>query len=414
MGLHRGRRLRVVALSSSLRFAHESDAVRDLRAAMEEAVDQDAAVELPEAPGAAPLVRRAHEELARGTGAGALRTLPLADAGRAVGALTFEWGDAAQLDALRRERVDEAAALCGPILALMARADAGPLARAQTLVVRWRERHFGEDRALARGALLAAAALLVLLAVVPATYRISARASLEGRIQRALVAAVPGYLSETNARAGDLVRTGDVLARLDDRDLRLEARRWASQKAQLEQEYREALAGQDRTQVSILRAQIEQAAAQLGLAQEQLGRTQVVAPFDGVVLHGDWDRELGSPVDQGDVLFELAPLDGYRIIVEVDDRDIADVAVGQGGRLALSALPDRPLPLVVERITPISTSEDGRNYFRVEAVLEEPVEALRPGMEGVAKIDAGTRRLLWIWTHELLDWLRLSTWWLLP
>jgi hypothetical protein len=68
----------------------------------------------------------------------------------------------------------------------------------------------------------------------------------------------------------------------------------------------------------------------------------------------------------------------------------------------------------VERITPIATAEEGRNHFRVEAVLEEPAPALRPGMEGIAKIDAGRRRLLWIWTHEMLDWIRLSTWSLMP
>ncbi len=191
-------------------------------------------------------------------------------------------------------------------------------------------------------------------------------------------------------------------------------RKWQSQRAQLELEYREALALQDRTQVSILRAQIDQAAAQLGLAEEALGRTQVVAPFDGIVLEGDLDRSLGSPVERGSVLFEIAPLDGYRIIVEVDGRDITDVAVGQTGRLTLSALPDESISLVVERITPISTARDGRNYFRVEAALEEPIAALRPGMEGVAKIDAGRRRLIWIWTHELLDWLRLQLWSFLP
>ena len=50
-------------------------------------------------------------------------------------------------------------------------------------------------------------ALLLLLTVVPGSYRISARASLEGRVQRALVAAVTGYIAEANVRAGDLVRT---------------------------------------------------------------------------------------------------------------------------------------------------------------------------------------------------------------
>ena len=170
----------------------------------------------------------------------------------------------------------------------------------------------------------------------------------------------------------------------------------------------------DDSQISILRAQIDQAAAQLGLAEEALGRTQVIAPFDGIVLEGDLERSLGSPVERGSVLFEIAPLDGYRIIVEVDGRDIADVAVGQTGRLTLSALPDQPMSLLVERVTPISTTRDGRNYFRVEAAVQEPTAALRPGMEGVAKIDVGSRRLGWIWTHELLDWLRLQLWSLLP
>jgi multidrug efflux pump subunit AcrA (membrane-fusion protein) len=166
--------------------------------------------------------------------------------------------------------------------------------------------------------------------------------------------------------------------------------------------------------VSILRAQIDQATAELELAEEALRRTSVVAPFDGIVLEGDLDRSLGSPVERGDVLFELAPLEGYRVIVEVDGRDIADVASGQGGRLTLAAFPDRPLAFVVERITPISTALDGRNFFRVEAMLDNPGRDLRPGMEGIAKIDAGRRRLLWIWTHELIDWLRLRLWSFLP
>jgi multidrug efflux pump subunit AcrA (membrane-fusion protein) len=270
--------------------------------------------------------------------------------------------------------------------------------------------------ALAKGGALARALLLLLLAAAPLRYRVAARASLEGRVQRALVAAVPGYIAEARARAGDVVRSGDLLARLDDRDLRLEQQKWRSQRAQLEKEYREALAAQDRSRVSILGAQITAAAAELGLVEEQLGRTLVAAPFDGVVLQGDLDRRLGSPVELGEVLFELAPLDGYRIIVEVDDRDIAEVAAGQSGRLALSALPGRTLPLRVERITPIASAEQGRNFFRVEAVLEDPSgsEALRPGMEGIAKIEVGRRRLLWIVTHGLLDWLRLRTWSLLP
>ena len=406
--------LRVVALSSGLRFTPESDAVRSACAAMEEATEQDAVIELPVPSGAPPHSVRAHELLLRSSGARAVCSVPLAARGELVGAVTCEWARPSDLDASRRAYVREATLLCGPILALMLRAEAGVAERARARLAAWAWRHFGDERGLAKTAGALLAALLLVLAVAPGSYRISARATLEGRVQRALVAAVPGYLAETHARAGDVVRAGDVLARLDERDLRLERQKWESEKAQLDKEYREALAGEDRTRVAILRAQIEQAAAELDLAREQLGRTQVVAPFDGVVLAGDLDHSLGSPVGQGDVLFEIAPVGDYRIIVEVDGRDVADVAPGQPGRLALSALPDRPLPLVVERVTPISTAGDGRSYFRVEAAVAGPVPDLLPGMEGVARIEVGRRRLLWIWTHGLLDWLRLRTWSWLP
>ncbi|NND36068.1 MAG: histidine kinase, partial [Gammaproteobacteria bacterium] len=61
--------------------------------------------------------------------------------------------------------------------------------------------------------------------------------------------------------------------------------------------------------------------------------------------------------------------------------------------------------------TPISTVEDGRNFFAVQAkLLSEQTQVLRPGMQGVGKIYIGRRKLVWIWTHEMLDWLRLKSW----
>ena len=90
--------------------------------------------------------------------------------------------------------------------------------------------------------------------------------------------------------------------------------------------------------------------------------------------------------------------------------EVREPAPGQPGKLVLTALPGQVLPLTVQRITPVSIAEDGRNYFRVEAHLDEPAAGLRPGMEGVAKIEVGRRRFIWIWTHDLMDWLRLWTW----
>ena len=132
------------------------------------------------------------------------------------------------------------------------------------------------------------------------------------------------------------------------------------------------------------------------------------------MVSGDLSQLLGAPVEQGKVLFQIAPLDAYRVILEVDERDIAHVRIGQQGELALSGMPARPMHFALKQITPVSTAQEGRNYFRVEAQLDNASVHLRPGMEGVGKISAGERKLIWIWTHPLVDWLRMWAWKWLP
>jgi len=237
---------------------------------------------------------------------------------------------------------------------------------------------------------------------------------MEAGIQRAAVAPFNGYIAEALARAGDIVRQGQVLCVLDDRDLRLERLKWLSQQEQFVKQYHEAMAKRSAAQVNILTAQIDQAKAQLALLDDQLSRTRLVAPFDGIVVKGDLSQSLGAPVERGQVLFEVAPLETYRVVLQIDERDVANVAVGQKGQLLLAAAPMEGLPFTVEKVTPVSTAREGRNSFRVEARLQSTPEHLRPGMEGVGKIEVDRRLLIWIWTHQVIDWVRLMVWKWLP
>lgn len=102
------------------------------------------------------------------------------------------------------------------------------------------------------------------------------------------------------------------------------------------------------------------------------------------------------------------------MILQIDERDISELSTNQKGELMLSGLPGQLFPFVVQQITPVSTTQEGLNYFRVEAHLSGSIDRLRPGMEGVGKIEAGNRRLIWIWTHSLFDWLRVWAWKELP
>ena len=102
------------------------------------------------------------------------------------------------------------------------------------------------------------------------------------------------------------------------------------------------------------------------------------------------------------------------MIIHVGERDVRYISAQQQGVLALEGMPGDPLPLSLTKITPVTVAEEGRNSFRVEARITEPTEQLRPGMEGVAKIETGQRPLVWIWTRSIIEWLRLAAWKYLP
>lgn len=276
------------------------------------------------------------------------------------------------------------------------------------------------DRLLSRGWLTAAVLLLsasaALFLLSSTRYQAVGKAQLEGRIQRAVVAPFQGYIAESHFKAGNRVAAGDLLARLEDKTLQLEYRKWASQRAEYEREYRKALSALDHTEAKIVKAQIAQAEAQMALLSQQLERAGLRSPLDGVIIEGDLSQLLGAPVDRGEVLFQVAPLDQYRVAISVDERDIPDIQSGQRGQLTLSSLPGERLAFEVSHIATVAEADQSGNYFRVEADLIDTrqLESLRPGMQGIGKVDVGSANRLWVWSRRLLGWFQMTLWRWLP
>ena len=409
VGIRNGSQHKVKALSHSAQFSTRTSSSGRVGAAMDEAADQDASVIFPALPGAPPQITRSHEALVQAGQAAAIATVPITsrDGG---GAITFEWEDGVAIDTARFAEIEGAVAHVGPLLELQFREDR------PFVVTAWRrfrlqmKELLGPERWRTRIALAASIGCVLFSNFVEGTYRVAADARLEGLDQRVVVAPADGFISVAAYRAGDTVAQGAVLATLDDRELSLERLSWSSQREQFSKAYMAALASHDALESRVLKAQLAGAEAQIQLLDDQIARAQLRAPFEGIIVSGDLSQSLGAPVKKGEVLFSVAPLDSYRVILEVDEREIADVEAGMQGHLALSAIPGKLLPFTVEKLTPISTSADGRNFFRVEASLKEAFASLRPGMEGVGKINAGERRLAWLWTHDLFDWLRLWLW----
>jgi multidrug efflux pump subunit AcrA (membrane-fusion protein) len=407
-GEMRGHHCDVIALSNSAEFDHRSNLVRRIADAMDEAVEQDSPLLYPQLN--SKLIQRAHQRLVRKHDLKSVATIPLVAERKVFGAVTLIGSESSPIDRKKVDHCRQTLSLLTPFMVLKRDQERSILAKIAVSIGNGLRAVFGLRYLRTKLAATALATLITAGSLVQADFRITADAVLEGEVQRVVAAPISGYLLASAVRAGDTIRRDEIMASLDDEELRLELARLGGRMQQARREYREAQSSRDLVGVRVIRGQMNQISAEIELVEQQLESIHLTAPFDGVVIEGDLSQLLGSPVERGETLFKIAPLEGYRIILKVDESEIAYVEQGQQGTLALSSLSQRKLPITVERITSVAKAEDGANFFRVEASLPEGGKALRPGMEGIAKINAGRERLLWIWTHEIYDWLRLWVW----
>ncbi|MCB1966632.1 MAG: HlyD family efflux transporter periplasmic adaptor subunit [Candidatus Accumulibacter sp.] len=410
LGVDRGGRTRLLAMSHSAFFEKKSQFVTALENAMDEALDQRRSVVFPPGADDSRGIAIAHRDFAATR---AVCSVVLGSRGIGVGVLTFERNQGAPFSADETMAFEAVSALLGPLLESRLELHRWFAGRFADKLRGWWLHLKDARRPGFRVGVAAALLLLVSFFAIDGEYRVSARAVVEGAVQRAAVAPFDGFLREAPVRAGFVVKQGQVLATLDDRDLRVERQRWLSEREQHQARYRDALAKHERANANVALAQMQEAQSQLALVDEKLTRAEIVAPFDGIVVSGDLSQLIGSPVEQGKLLFELAPLDAYRVILKVEDRDIRDVRVGQTGSLVLTGLAGEALAFEVRNVS-MAEAEDGKNTFRVEAQLDRSDLKLRPGMEGVGKIEVGEQSYAWIWTHRLSDWLRMQAWIWLP
>jgi RND family efflux transporter MFP subunit len=404
MGLvHEGAlRLSAVSDGSALVSATADRAL--LLAALGETFDQTSGVVWPEPPGQAgvPRITRAHRALVPSRG-DSVAGVPLVVRGTRLGALCCERHGGVPVDAQTLATLEHLACFIAPVLALLRDRERPWYQRLNEVAVTrsapWR-----------RPTLVAAAVATMGVLGWPAEASLGGVARLEGAVQRVLSVPADGFVQQIHARPGDSVRAGQVLVELADQDLQLERQRWQSQLAQHQDAWAAANARADRAQLVQNQSRADEAQAQLDLVEARLQRGRLVAPFDGLVVKGDLSQQLGAPVRQGDELMTLAPSDRFRVIVEVDERDIARVALGRGGSVALTALPWQALPLQVTRISPVARAVEGRNVFEVEATLLQRPADLRPGLQGHAQIEAGRAANAWRWMRRPVEAARLALW----
>ncbi len=402
-------KIKLIAVSNSGSAELEADQAELLCAAMHEAIDQGVCLQFPAPADALPArhVLRTQRTLSRTT-QGSVMTVPMTGRGQMRGALVIEFAAIDPMTPDLLQLAQSAAHVMTPLFSLLREREAPWYQRLRGTTPS--SRSSAAKRRMWR--YLAGTASLLMLAalLVPINHSVSAPARIEGEVQRVVASPTKGYLKSVKVRPGDRVTTGQLLAELGERDLELERTKFKSEVAQHEGASAVAFAKGDRAAMSMSQAKADEARAQLGLVDHQLEQIQLTAPIDGVLIQGDLAQSIGTPIDRGQSLFTIAPVNRFRVIVELDERDIRAVAVGQRGELALSAMPWDTLALTVKRVAPMATLVENRNVFELETVPGDALAEVRPGLRGTAHLNVGQASLLAIWGTRAVNALKRWSW----
>jgi len=349
----------------------------------------------------------AHRTLAGRRLSSSLCSVPLYSSEELVGAFLLERSDQQEFPVAALERLSVCLA---PTLALHRKADRSWLSVLKLSATKKYERYLGRRRPGMRVLGVLAALTLVCSFFITTQWKIVAPAELLSIERRVITAPIDGFIADIEIEPNDRVVQGQTLARLDRREIELEAATLDSDVVMAEAAFRTAMADQDRESTGIARARLAQARAQRAGVEQQLNRTDLTSPIDGLVIASDVTRTNGTAVSRGETLFEIAPNTGFEVHVLVGEADVYDVHIGQTGMISLRATPDERLPIEVVSVHPVAEARDGENRFRVKANLIEPDSRLRPGQSGVVRLDAGRANLWGVMTRRLNR--RLSElWW---
>lgn len=204
-----------------------------------------------------------------------------------------------------------------------------------------------------------------------------------------------GTIELVPVEEGTRVRPGQVLARLDDREVTAQHARAQAvlQGAEAEFHRAEQLRARELNSVADLdaaRASFHTARADAELWSTRLDFTRVTAPIAGVVTVKHVER--GGAVSANDPLFEIADDATLVVRVRVSELDVVNLTPGGQVSVQLDAYPDRRLSGRIRRIFPSADAQS--RLVPVEIALGPPPAgvAIRPGYLARVELSVESRR----------------------
>jgi multidrug resistance efflux pump len=423
LGWIKGHTIKVKALSHTEQFDKKQQLIVQIEAAMEECIDQEEPVQFEPGGENTQNVTRAAQVLSQSQGGNTVLSLPLRRREEIEGAVTLEFPPGVKITPQAAAGLAVAVDLLAAQLYDRYQNDRWLITKAGLSIQKAAKKAVGPQHTLAKVIVAACLIVLPIVTFYPVTYRVSAPFEFTPLEKYSLCAPYEGRIFKVNVRPGAVVKKGQALLELDTRDLKI---RWAKAKSEANAKRIAAenfLAEKKAPEAKSARAEQAAAEAEAELCDFQIQQATITAPEDGEVLKGDLEDKKDAPVKQGDVLMVVARRDNLQAEMAVNERDVQLLAEGQRGWVATTALPSESFKVKVDRIVPLGEAKEQSNVFRVFATVEplnekdsafkhrqELMKQWRPGMEGEARIEVGKKSLLYIWTHRLVEFLRLKLW----
>lgn len=261
-----------------------------------------------------------------------------------------------------------------------------------------------------RNAAIGAAVLFGSLCL-PMPYRVWCDCNVQPVEQRFVAAPYDGVLAQSLVRGGDQVSAEQVVAKLDGRALRGELAGVQAEFAVAKKQRDLALATGDVAQSQISKSEMQRHLAKITILNQRLENLDVRSPINGVVVTGDLENAVGIPLELGQTLFEIAPLDTMVAEVGVPESEARYVQAGMKVQLKFDSFPFKTFAAEIQRIHPRAEATDNDSVFVAEVVLENSSGQLRPGMNGTAKISTGWSPVAWNLFHRPWESIRYWTIW---
>ncbi len=410
IGQLQGDYLKMQAVSHVESFDKNSDAINEIEYLFEEAVDQQAIVQVPLAAHHSYIAAN-HEKYCRTNALDQLVSIPFRGKGDEQFCLTLK-KKKGRLSAHQIQAIDVLLHQLAPWLAHSALRDAPLVKRLAQKIRGFGQWWLGANNTLTKLLAVAFTGLLLASIVIQVDYRIEAVATLETDNLAYLSAPFNGFVQQVVLQPGDVAKKGQLLAQIDTEELELKALEERANIARFVREAEKARSVRKLVDMKVSLARKAQSEAELSRIQYYIEHAALRSPFDGIVVEGEKEELLGAPVSKGDLLIKVANPIGLYARIKLPERDIDDVVLKADAELKLLSRPEQTFNFSVSRIVPLASvdSADG-NVFIVKARIDGDVPHWwRPGMNGVMHVNGGKRSLLWIALHRTLDTLRMKFW----